>query len=287
MTWALSPLLMRHGGIVLVALGIGIIAYDTLSGDTILTRYYRQYIASLNRHLRLLFLSGSGERIAAIQLVLAAVMTGLGMWLAIPYWYAGVALVALGPSIHLQRKRKEHISKLEAQVDGFILGLANALKTVPSPSAAVASLAPILPAPMQQEIDRLLKEMRVGSSLEQALLNMTGRLRSTELDAALSSLLIGLQVGGNLPHVLETTAATIREMNRLQGVVKTKTAEARAQLWVLAVFPFVISYIFVLVDPEYFTPLQTTFVGSLITGVALILWLAALLVARRVLKVDL
>jgi tight adherence protein B len=139
---------------------------------------------------------------------------------------------------------------------------------------------------MQREIDRLLKEMRVGSTLEQALLNMSSRVGSNDLDTALSALLIGLQVGGNLPTVLENTAATIREMNRLQGVVRTKTSDARMQLWVLALFPFGICYVFSMLQPGFFDPLQLTFVGNLITVVALVLWLASLVSANKILKVD-
>ena len=43
----------------------------------------------------------------------------------------------------------------------------------------------------------------------------------------------GRQVGGNLPKVLETTAHTLREMKRLEGVIRTKTADGRMQLWVI------------------------------------------------------
>jgi tight adherence protein B len=186
----------------------------------------------------------------------------------------------------LQRRRAAHVRKLEEQVDSLILGLANSLKTVPSPSAALSQLVPVLPDPMRLEVDRLLREMRVGSTLEQALLNMSSRLKSPDLDTALSAVLIGLQVGGNLPLVLENTAAAIREMNRLQGVVRTKTSEARAQLWVLALFPFVICFAFNSLDPDYLAPLQTTFIGTLLSAVALVLWLVSLLSARKILKVD-
>jgi tight adherence protein B len=275
-----------HVGVALTTLGVAAIAITALSRDTLLTRYYQQYAAHLDRTLRLIFMEGSGKRIAAVQSALIVAITGVGLWFGIPYWYGFIAAVAALPVVYLKRKRDEHVKKLEGQADGFILGLANSLKTVPSPAAALAALAPILPVPMRLEIDRVLKEMRLGSTLEQGIVNMTARLKSHELDTALSALLIGLQVGGNLPQVLEGTAATIREMARLQGVVRTKTSEARAQLWVLALFPFVICYGFASIDPAYFTPLQTTIVGTLITSVSFVLWLASLMVARKILKVD-
>jgi tight adherence protein B len=277
---------LAHVGIALVVLGVGWVVYAMLAGDTLLTRYYRRYTAHLDRSLKLLFMNGSGVRIFLAQLVAALLISAAGIWLGLPYWYACLGLIALAPTVHLYRKRAKHVRSLEGQTDGLVLALANALKTVPSPSAAMASLVPVLPLPMRLEIDRLLKEMRVGSTLEQAIMNMSSRIKSPEVDAALSSLLIGLQVGGNLPIVLETTAETIREMGRLQGVVRTKTSEARAQLWVLALFPFVICYAFASIDPEFFTPLRQTFVGTLIAFVALILWLVSLLTAHRVMKVD-
>jgi tight adherence protein B len=190
------------------------------------------------------------------------------------------------PALYLSQKRAEYLKKLEDQVDSLILGLANSLKTVPSPAAALAALAPVLPAPSKYEVDRILKEMRIGSSLEQAIMNMSARLKSPAMDSALCALLIGLQVGGNLPSVLENTAATIREMNRLEGVVKTKTSEGRAQLWVLAVFPFGICFAFNFAQPGYFDPLQQSFTGYIVTSVAIAFWLASLFVARKVLTVD-
>jgi tight adherence protein B len=280
-----GPMLV-YGGIALTALGVAWMFYASVAGDTVLKRYYRQYTGHLDRQLKLLFMQGTGARIALLQCGAAVLVSLAGPLLDIPYWYVGLVLCAVGPFVYLRRKHAEHVRRLETQADGLILGLANSLKTVPSPSAALGALAPVLPFPMRLEIDRLLKEMRIGSTLEQALLNMSSRIRSPDLDAALSSLLIGLQVGGNLPLVLETTAATIREMMRLQGVVRTKTSESRAQLWVLALFPFVICYAFVALDPMYFTPLQKSVVGTLVISVAVVLWLASLLAARKILKVD-
>ena len=116
---------------------------------------------------------------------------------------------------------------------------------------------------------------------------MSARVGSRSLDTALSAVLIGLRVGGNLPVVLERTAASIREMNRLMGVVRTKTSEARAQLWVLALFPLFIVGAFSAMSPGFFDPLQTSLYGKIAMGIAMTLWLAALAVARKVMQVDL
>jgi tight adherence protein B len=139
---------------------------------------------------------------------------------------------------------------------------------------------------MDEELHLALKEMRLGNTLDQALLNMAGRIQSLQLDAALSGILIGRQVGGDLAKILETTADTLREMARLQGVVRAKTAEGKAQLGVLAAFPAVILFLFDTVSPGYFAPLSGSFVGYLIVIVAVAFWIASLVLARKVLSVD-
>lgn len=273
-------------GTLLVTLGLGWAAHDLLGHDTWLTRQYRKYTAHLERSLRLLFIPGSGKRIAWTQLLSMAALCAAGVLLDLGLAYALAGVAAFGPVAYLTKKRAEHIKQVESQVDSLVSALANCLKTVPSPALAMSHVVAVLPSPMRLEIDRVLKEMRVGSTLEQALLNMSSRLRSPELDAALSALLIGLQVGGNLPRVLESTAETLREMSRLEGVVRTKTSEGRAQLWVLSLFPFVICFAFNLLDRAYFTPLQTTFLGTLIMLAALTFWIAGLVLARKIVKVD-
>jgi tight adherence protein B len=280
-----TMMLMKYGGVALLTVGISYIVFAALFGDTILTRYYRRYIAYIEGNLRLLFLDGEPTKIVQGQLGAAALVVALG-YTVDPLFYFALLLVAILPWLYLRQKRAEHIKKLEEQVDSFILSLANSMKTVPSPSAALSAVLPILPIPTRLEVDRVLKEIRVGSTLEQGLLNMASRLRSPTMDSALSAVLIGLQVGGNLPAVLESTAETIREMNRLDGVVKTKTSEGKAQLWVLAVFPFAICWGFSSAQEGYFDPLQATIVGYMVTSVAVVLWMTALLTARKILKVD-
>lgn len=267
--------------------GLGVIALSAASPDGALARYYRRYVQHLERYLKLTFSQGSGRRIALAQLGAGMATAALGAAIGAPLgYYSVLSVVAFGPSLYLARRKRQHVKRVESQIDALIVALANALKTVPSAAAALAQLVTVLPSPMRLEIERLLKEMRVGSTLEQALLALSARLASRDLDSALSAVLIGLQVGGNLPAVLETTAATIREMNRLEGVVRTKTSEARAQLWVLALFPFVISLGFRLIDPGYFVPLQTTVLGSVATGVACLFWVLSLVTAHKILKVD-
>lgn len=249
-------------------------------------RYWSLYEAYLNRKLRQMFLPTHGRLILGCQLAGAVLSIGAGLLFDSGAAYAALVPLAFGPALYIEHLRRRRVRAIEAKIDGFILSLANALKATPSIGNALAYTQPLLAAPLDAEVALALKEMRLGNTVDQALLSMAGRIRSTELDAALSSLLIGRQIGGDLPKILEKTAATLREMARLQGVVRAKTAEGKAQLAVLAVFPALILLLFDTVSQGYFDPLGKSVIGWVVIATAIGLWVASLLMARKILAVD-
>jgi tight adherence protein B len=250
-------------------------------------RAQRRYVAWLDAALAGLFLPAHGRWIC------------LGQWLALEgvalacVWSGhfslalAVAPVLVAPAAWLRHRRRRRVRLVDAQVDSFLLTLANALRATPSLGRALAHTQRLVPAPLGQELGRLLAELRLGSGVDAALRDMGRRVGSEALDAALLAVLIGRQVGGELTHVLETTAATLREMARLRGILRAKTAESRAQLWVLALVPLLVLYAFDAVRPGYFEPLGQSAIGWLLGGLAALLWLGSLLIARRVLSVKL
>jgi tight adherence protein B len=249
-------------------------------------RYWSLYEAYLNRKLRQMFLPTHGRLILGCQLAGGVLSIGAGLLFDSVAAYAALVPLAFGPALYIEQLRRRRVRAIEAKIDGFILSLANALKATPSIGNALAYTQPLLAAPLDAEVALALKEMRLGNTVDQALLSMAGRIRSTELDAALSSLLIGRQIGGDLPKILEKTAETLREMARLQGVVRAKTAEGKAQLAVLAVFPALILLLFDTVSQGYFDPLGQSVIGWVVIACALALWVASLLMARKILAVD-
>lgn len=249
-------------------------------------RYGARYTASLERKLRPMFVFTPGRYIVYGQAIAAFVLVFFVVLVPIDFWYFGLVIIAIAPSMYVEQMRKQRVEKIEEQLDNFILALANGLKTTPSIGAAFNSVAAVISDPMRQEVDLALKEMKVGSTLDQALLHMAARVGSRQLDSALSAILIGRQVGGNLPKVLETTAGTLREMRRLEGVVKTKTAEGKMQLIVIALMPFALVIGLSFLWPGYFAPLSHGIAGFLVVLVCSAFWIASIVLARKVLNVD-
>ncbi|MBI2396055.1 MAG: type II secretion system F family protein [Deltaproteobacteria bacterium] len=273
-------------GAILVALTVA--TYAVVSDPAGLPRrYWGRYVAFLGRQLRRMFIFSPPETIAYAQLAGIFLFFALGLLADLPAWWAFAGVVIVGPAFWIEKMRQKRIEAIEEQIDGFILALANALKSTPSIGDAFKSVATVIPDPLKQEVQLANKEMRVGSTLDQALLLMASRVGSRQLDTALSAVLVGRQVGGNLPKILDTIASSLREMKRLEGVVRTKTAEGKMQLWVLAIFPFGLMFMINAVSPGYFSPLTESFIGYVLVVLASLFWIGSLVLARKILAVDL
>jgi tight adherence protein B len=252
-----------------------------------LMKLYRRYTEDLDRRMRLLFLPARGVRVSLLQLSAAFAVVLAYIGLGKPSLLLLIAVIAVLPRAVLARMAHKRVLRIEQKLDGFVLALANALRATPSIGAALASVLPVAPPPIDEELGLVLREMRVGSTLEQALLALGGRVESMHLDAVLSSLLIGRKVGGNVPEILDETANALREMTRLSGVLRAKTAEGRVQANVLALFPLFLLFAFDALSPGYFDPLLHSAAGIAVITIASTCWLSSVVVARRIMAVSL
>ncbi len=277
----------KWAGIGLCALALFILIWAAFGDrNSLVYRYWARYTSSIERKLRPMFIFTPGRVVAGGQVAAIFVVIVLELTVELPFFPVWLIAVCALPLLYIESMRKKRLDAIERQLDGFLLALANALKAIPSVAAAFNSVVPILQAPIKEEVDLATKEMKVGSTLDQSLLHMAARIGSRQVDSALSAILIGRQVGGNLGRVLETTAASIREMARLDGVIRTKTAEGKMQLGVIAVMPFALVLGLGYSSPGYFDPLQQSVSGYMASAMAGGCWIGALIWARKILAVD-
>ncbi|HEY8431532.1 MAG TPA: type II secretion system F family protein [Sandaracinaceae bacterium] len=282
-----TTMLLGYAGIALLTLGTTVgLAVMVLDPSSDLRRLWGRYEALLESQCRFLLIQRSGASIARMQLAACGVVALVALLLEDTFLLLLIPPIALAPAFILRQRCAERVQRIEDQLSPWLLMLANALKASPSLGEAIASSAKLQRPPISQELDLALKEMKLGTPLDQAMLNMSTRIGSQAVSGALATILVGRQTGGDLPRILEESAATLREMARLEGVVRTKTAEGKSQAYVLGVIPFVLIGAIHLVDEHWLEPLGRTTLGFIIIGVAALLWVAAIFLARRILAVD-
>jgi tight adherence protein B len=264
-----------------------IVARMLLEGASGPTSLFGRYVASLDARLALLQRPARGRSIAACQGTLlfgCALMATRGVHQEAVLAIAG--LTAMAPVAFLERTQRKRRLEIERQLNALTTVLANALRASRSLGQGLERARESATGPLADELEIVLKELRLGATVDEAMLNLSARVGSSSLQSIICALLIGRQIGGRVPEILETTGATLREMERLAGVIRTKTSEGKGQLAVMALAPPFIFLIFDRMQPGYFDPLTESIAGMvLLTGVVLS-WAASVAIARRILALE-
>jgi tight adherence protein B len=282
---SMATILLGRFAAILVGLGIGVfIGYGVVPYDSKARRWHRKYEAKLTAQLKLMHSDTTARRFVTGQ------AAGLGVAIALLLWkpfLGAIALVCVPlANVMLTRAQATRVSKIEEQLDGWVTALANALKATPAIGEAIASTVRIVEPPIRQELDLAMKEYQLGTPLDGALVTMADRIGSRTVRTVVTTLIVARTSGGNLPQTLETSAASLREMARLEGVVRTKTAEGKAQAYVISAIPFPVYFGLRAIQPELYRVLETTNFGNFLFFIAGCLWLSAALLARKILAVD-
>lgn len=219
---------------------------------------------------------------------LVALVSGLLTALWVHPW-SGVAIAAAaaaGPPLLMRRRHERRTARLAEQLDPMLTALSNALATTPNLGDALGSIRGHLDPPMREEIETVLAETRLGRPIDDALLDMARRAGAPGFEPAVAAAIMGRRTGGNLPSILESTARTLREIARLEGVVKTKTAEGRNQALVMGLVPPLLIAALHKIDPTWLEPMWRDPIGWILLGTAAILEIAAIALIRKIMAVD-
>ncbi|HBT20205.1 MAG TPA: secretion system protein [Peptococcaceae bacterium] len=227
---------------------------------------------------------------------------GLTLWLlsAVGFGFAGfmmtgdfayaVLLGILGsilPWLFVNSSINKRLKKLDAQLGSALTIMSNSLRAGFSFLQTVELVSKEMPDPIASEFRRMLREMHLGTSTEQALINLSKRIGSKDIDLVVTAVLIQRQVGGNLAEVLDNISNTIRERIRVAGEVKTLTAQGRISGIIIGLLPVFIALVLFIINREYIISLFTDRRGVIMLSVGLILQVLGLLVIRRIVDIKL
>ncbi len=127
------------------------------------------------------------------------------------------------PRFYMMRSKR--LTKLNEQLPDMLTMLANALKSGFGLMQSMDLVGKELEHPIATDIRRMLQEINVGSSTEDALQNLAECSGSADLDIVVTAMLIQQSTGGNLAEILDTVGHTMRERIRIRGEIKTLTTQ--------------------------------------------------------------
>lgn len=178
----------------------------------------------------------------------------------------------------LEARRK---ARFQAQLLDGILIISSSLKGGLSLLQAIEVLVEELPAPIAQEFGLVLRENKIGITLDESLKRLNERFNIPELGFLINSILVAKETGGDLPKVLARLTISIRDSYKLKENIKTLTLQGRLQGAIMSVLPFIFLAGVLSFNRSHFDIMLQTDIGRTLLFAAGILQALGIILIRK------
>jgi tight adherence protein B len=200
--------------------------------------------------------AGSGGTVGSIAL--SSVGLALAGALLAHVLSGALALVVLasmlGGSLRyvlLTFQKTSRLKRFDAALPDAIELMARALRAGHSMGSSIEIIAEQSVEPLKGEFALCFQQQKFGIPFRDALLAMNDRVPSKDLRFLITAVLVQKETGGDLTEILDRTTRVSRERIRIQGEVRTHTAQGRLTGWILGLMPVMMLALLNMVSPGY------------------------------------
>jgi tight adherence protein B len=216
--------------------------------------------------------------IGCVTQFLCTTLLGLSWWLV-----ASIVLVVIpfASRQFLRIRERAFLRRLESQLPEMCRLLSSAVSAGLSISQALMLIAQEMDEPLSIELAPICRDIQLGSSLEQVLIDWTVRLPSQDFHLFVHSILIQKEAGGDLGKVMADMGSTLEERKVIQKSIDAVISQSRSTAYILPM----LSIGFVLLFHRLFGGIQLLFqswIGIGLIVIFLILQVIGFLLVRRV-----
>lgn len=155
------------------------------------------------------------------------------------------------PRIWVGMQRNRRLNQFNQQLSDVLNLWVNSLRAGYSVMQSLEAIAGEAPDPSSTEFKRVVQEVQLGIPVETSLDHMLERMESDDLDMVFTAVNIQREVGGNLAEILDVISHTIRERVRIQGEIRTLTAQGRLTGYILSGLPIILALFLYAINPDY------------------------------------
>ncbi len=190
------------------------------------------------------------------------------------------------PRFYVSFAKSQRLKKFDNQLGDTINLLVNGLRAGFSMLQAMETVAKELPAPISEEFARVVQEVGLGLTSEQALNNMLRRIQSEDLDLMVTAINVQHEVGGNLAEILDIISFTIRERVRIKGEIKTLTAQGMLGGYVISFLPIALTLIMFMMNKTYMLRMFTTPCGLIMVGISVFGITVGFIAIQKIVRIE-
>lgn len=189
-------------------------------------------------------------------------------------------------SLILTSRTSKRRRKFGDQLPDMLRALSGSLRAGHSITQSMHSASLDMPAPMSEELARIVNENRVGRPVAHAMAEVGARMECEDFEWLSQAIEINREVGGDLAAVLDHTADTVRERSQIKGQVRALAAEGKFSAYILIGLPIVVAILLNLVNPGYMSTLFQSLLGWVLITVGVIMMAIGSWWISRMVKIE-
>lgn len=273
----------------IVAISAGLLAWFVIDvGTATMARYRANFTERAHFQAREFFLFIDPSQLFIANLAVM-VLGGALIWLVSDSLaLAALTCLALGllPRTMYAVMRQRRLRRFDGQLPDALMMLSGALRAGVGFNAAMQQLVAEAQAPLVQEFTLVLREQRLGVTLEQSLANLARRVPTQTTVLMVSAMRIASHTGGGLAETLERTGNTIRSRLQMEGKIRALTSQGKLQAWVVGALPLFLMLVLNHMEPEGMALMWHTRLGWGVLAVIAFLEVMGIYLIRKIVSID-
>jgi tight adherence protein B len=237
-------------------------------------------------------LVAAGNQIGILHLVIAAILAGTTIAVgaaairtppALAVGLAGSAAFgtpALLVRLAQSRNQRRFLDLFPDALDLIVRGVRAGLPVLEAMEIAAREIG----FPVGSEFARVLREIRIGVEIEDALQTAADRIRVADFRFFVVSLMLQRETGGGIAEILSGLSVIIRQRKLLRAKARALTAEATASTAVVAAMPFVAGAGLFLISRDMMSVLFVDPRGRLMLGIAMAALVLGIVVMKAMIR---
>jgi len=205
------------------------------------------------------------EVLATLYVIIPLILGIVGFFLTRKLWvsFIGGIIGVVSPFLLVRFMDKKRRAKFNAQLGDGLMIMSSCLKGGLTLIQSFEVLAEEMEPPIGQEVSLLVREIKVGVSLEEALTRLDKRMPSEEMTLIASAILVARETGGDLTKVFARLIETIRDRTKLREMVQTLTLQARLQAVIISLLGPVFALVVLKINPKHFEVMWQNEIGRI------------------------
>lgn len=195
-------------------------------------------------------------------------------------------IAAYMPVVYYRRKVASRRELFNSQILELTNGIAAGMRAGQAFPAALEAVQRRIQWPMNEELETVMRENRLGIDMPEALERMNKRQPSEDLALIVGAVKLTAQAGGSLSQVMEKMTQLIRARNDFQERLKNLTAQGKFEAIAMSLMPIFVFVILFFEDRPLVMPLITTNLGWTAIGAVVFMVTCGYLWIRKIVTIE-